>query len=94
MKRTPLRRVSKKRAHDLAIYRSLKKYVLLQRYFCEYPATDGCPSCMKPATEIHHMRGRAGAMLNNVKYWLPICREHHRYLHDHGREARELGLLK
>ena len=93
MKKTPLRRASKKRAKELATYYVLKKAMLAKRPFCEYPSTNGLPACTNLANDIHHIRGR-GRKLNNVLYWLPICAEHHRYLHEHGKEARKLGLLQ
>lgn len=93
MKRTPLRKVSKKYAKELATYRSLKKFILGERYYCEMPSRTGAPSCLNRATQIHHMKGR-GKNLNSVVYWLAICNDCHRYIHDHANEARKLGVLK
>ncbi len=93
MKRTPLRRVSKKRAKELVIYRSLKKYILSQRPYCEMISQSGIPSCLNYATQIHHSHGR-GKLLNEVKFWWALCTECHAWIHDHAREARAKGLLK
>jgi len=75
--------------------REHRKYILakaraLPGKTCEWPGE----ICLKQADEIHHGRGRVGPMLNDQRYWWYLCRAHHRYLHDHAREARKLGLLK
>ncbi len=75
--------------------REVRKYILekarwLPTKMCEWPGT----GCVREATEIHHARGRVGKMLNDKRYWWALCREHHRYLHDHGKQSRKLGLLR
>jgi hypothetical protein len=89
----PLRRVSKKRAEELKIYYSLADYVLSQRPYCEFPSSTGAATCMNPATQIHHMRGRAGPLLCDVRFWLAVCDKCHKYIHEHGKEARKRGVL-
>jgi len=44
------------------------------------------------ASECHHMRGRNGKLLMDERYWLPVCRKCHRFLTEHSKLARELGL--
>jgi hypothetical protein len=94
MKRTRLRRVSKKREHELKIYYSLRSYMLKKRPYCEMPSRTGAPSCLNAATDIHHIKGRAGSLLCNVKYWLPVCPECHRYIHDHANEMRARKVMQ
>lgn len=93
LKRTPLRRVSKKRAKELAGYRLLKAWILRVKPFCECPSRNGAPTCMNHATELHHMRGRAGSNLCDERYLLPVCIECHAWIHSHTNEARKLGLM-
>lgn len=92
MKRTPLRKVSKKYAKELATYRSLKKFILGKRMYCEMPSRTGCPSCLNRATQIHHKFGR-GKNLNSVIYWLAVCDSCHKYIEEHKNEARKMGLI-
>jgi hypothetical protein len=89
-----MKRVSKKRAAELKIYYSLKKYILSQRPYCQMPSPTGSPSCMNPATQIHHIKGRAGSLLCDVRYWIAVCPPCHQYIHDHARESRARGLMK
>jgi hypothetical protein len=51
------------------------------------------PRCGKVATECHHVRGRIGRLLLDRRFWLPVCLEHHRRIHERPAEARSLGLL-
>lgn len=45
------------------------------------------------ATEIHHARGRAGRLLLDERFWVPVSRAGHRWIHDHPEAARRAGLL-
>lgn len=45
------------------------------------------------ATDIHHRKGRVGGWLNATETWLAVCREAHNWIHNHPKEARQLGLL-
>lgn len=47
---------------------------------------------IKLARECHHMRGRNGDLLLDERWWLPVCVSCHRWITDHGKQARELGL--
>lgn len=86
--------MSKRRAKELKTYRELKMFILGKRPYCEMPSRTGAPTCLNPATEIHHVRGRYGPMLNDTRYWIAICDDCHKYLHEHANEARKLGVLK
>jgi hypothetical protein len=91
MKKSPLRKTSKKRAKELRAYAKLRKTMLVNA-FCEF-SSDHTP-CGSRAEELHHIRGRIGHLLNDRNNILLVCREHHRFIHDHGKQARALGLLK
>jgi len=85
---TKLRPVSARRAAQLKVYRSLKKFVLKARPYCEM---GDCP--LRRATQIHHMKGREGARLNDTRYWLAVCAQCHDWIHAHPKEARRIGVL-
>jgi len=72
----------------------LKKYVPLKRKFLkEHPICEcGRNECKRPATDIHHKKGRIGTLLNDVRFWLPVARICHKWIEEHPKEATELGL--
>jgi len=41
----------------------------------------------------HHKKGRVGDLLNDVRYWMPICYNCHRWIHDHVDASYQLGWL-
>lgn len=51
------------------------------------------PGCGKRHVDCHHTRGRIGALLMDQRFWKPLCRRHHEWVHAHPAKARELGLL-
>jgi len=73
MRKTPLRRVSKKRQAQLKEYGKLRKEYLEEHSKCEV-----CQS--RNATEIHHKMGR-GKHTNDVEYFVAICRTCHNNVH-------------
>ena len=86
LKRTPLRKVSKKRAIANRVYLRLRKEQL-----AIYPI---CRVCAKrPSTDIHHMNKRSGERLNDVSMFLPVCRPCHQWIHDYPADARDKGFL-
>ncbi len=46
------------------------------------------------ATEIHHKNKRRGAMLNDTKHWMAVCRENHERIENNKAWARSKGYLK
>lgn len=86
MKRSPLRRVSPKRAKQLRAYTAIRKSLI---------NGVACKVCHKsPAVDIHHIAGRRGEMLNELINLLPVCRTCHDFIHRHPAKAREAGFLK
>jgi transposase len=83
MKRTPLKRVSRKRARQNAVYLKARKAFLL-----ENPT---CAACGEPSTEIHHKAGREGEWLNYQPFWMPVDAKCHRWITDNMEEAEALG---
>ena len=90
MRRSPLRRVSKKRQA------MLKEYGPLRRKFLQDHSE--CACCHEaPATQIHH-RGKPGQMkrgsnTNNTETWLAVCAPCHDRIERNKGWARENGYL-
>ncbi len=77
------RRVSKARAQDNAVYSKIKKAYL--------DANPKCLCCGGIATDIHHMRGRMGELLYNIKYFLAVCRSCHDRIEHEPVWAKRMG---
>lgn len=86
MKRTPLRRISSKRAKQVRAYSRIRLAYLAQHKYCQ------CCQVMK-ACDIHHKAGRRGEMLNETNHWLAVCRDCHNFIHANPRIARAYGWL-
>jgi hypothetical protein len=86
MKRTPLRRVSKRQAAKNRIYSLLRKDFLQAHETCQWPG------CEKLATDIHHMAGRYSSTLD-ISTFMAVCRSHHDRIHSYPNQAREKGYL-
>ena len=87
MKRSPLRKVSKKRAIQNREYAKIRKQFLEKAPFCEVP------DCIARSVEIHHSNHREGMKLCDAKHFVAVCRHCHMLIHDNPRWAREHGLL-
>lgn len=93
MKRTPLRRVSKKKAKDNRLYTQLRKTFLGLNPYCQANLPPETVFCTHYATECHHVFKR-GKYLNVTSTWLALCRNCHQWITDHPGQARTLNLLK
>ena len=87
MRRTPLRRVSRKRAQALKIYRVSKS-----DYLSVHPTCEVCAE--SEATDIHHKLplGRGGK-LNDSSIFLAVCRVCHNKIHHDPKWAEQEGHL-
>lgn len=95
MKRTPLRRVSKKRRAQMGEY-SVKRKAFLYRpenRYCRVWLAGVISGNSVRATEVHHVDGREGSLLNNEATWLAVSRAGHTWIHEHPNEARKRGWL-
>jgi len=45
------------------------------------------------ADQIHHVRGRAGTLLLDTRFWKAVCQHAHDFIHDQPGMAREAALL-
>lgn len=70
----------------MKIYKKLRKEFLEQNPRCAVYQN-------RKATDVHHMRGRAGRLFLCVRYWLPVSRRAHIRIGEEPRWAREHGYL-
>lgn len=92
MKRTPLRRVSKKKKEQDARYFELRKLFLSLRPLCQVSLDMG-EKPPRQSTDIHHMAGRGKNYLA-VETWLAVSRHWHKEIHTNPKWARAQGYLK
>lgn len=86
MKRSPLRRTSRKRASQNKAYSKLRKQFLLRRTYCDICKT-------KPVSHVHHVDGREGLLLLDLSKWMAVCYACHDRIHGNPKWAREQGYL-
>lgn len=79
-----IRPISKARAARLKVYFKLRRAWLKKN--------PKCANCENMTTEIHHKMGR-GALLNDVRYWVALCRACHAKVHSRPIWGRQMGLL-
>lgn len=89
LRRTPLRRQSKKRADESKIYSERRKVFLEAHPECECTWS----ACFAKSVDVHHKRLRTGQNFLNEKTWMALCRAHHNYIHNNAKHARMLELL-
>ena len=77
--------------------RALAQYGVLREKFLK--AHPYCHACirrdLKPrfSTDVHHLRGRAGKLLMDGFYWMPVCRSCHDWIGANPVKARAIGCL-
>jgi hypothetical protein len=88
IRRTPLRRISKKRQHELTLYRRLKRQHISAHPVCEVAG------CSRPSVDIHHRLplGRGGR-LNDASIFMGVCRACHNKIHLDPKWAEEHNYL-
>lgn len=85
-KRSPIRPMSKKMTAERKTYRQLREEFLSrpENMFCAvYPHLR--------ATQVHHMAGRIGELLNDTSKWLAVSDVGHRWCEDNPELAKERG---
>ena len=87
-----IRSVSKRLSKRLEEYRERKADFLSERkaWTCPVSAFFGGN---KKVTEIHHLRGRAGRLLNDERFWLGVSRSGHCWIHANPDRARAMTSL-
>lgn len=86
-----MRAVSPKRA------KAEREYAKQRKVFLAGPDGDGrcCQmpdGCGRRATQVHHRRGRVGALLLDERYWSAMCAECHLHITVNPALAYELGI--
>lgn len=93
--------VSKKRSSALKEYYKLRKEFLERNSICQVWIAENIHVIFENqnwldlaprSTEIHHRKGR-GKYLNEVKFWLAVCRESHDRIHKDPAWAYQRGYL-
>lgn len=79
-----IRPLSKKRAKQNQLYLQLRAAFLVNKI---------CPITKEPATEVHHKKGRCGALLTDVRFFLAVSRRGHVWIETHPAEAEKLGYV-
>jgi len=71
----------------------MSDYKILRAIFlAHHPNCNVCGvKCTKKATEVHHMAGKENSLLNDTRFWLPVCRNCHTWITEHSKEAIENG---
>jgi hypothetical protein len=85
MKRTPIRRISAKRAREMKEYTRLRAEFMAARPTCERCSTRASKEC--------HHKAKRGINYLNVSTWAALCHACHRKVHENPSWARENGLL-
>jgi hypothetical protein len=87
----PIQKVSEKQKKLLSQYATLKKKFMLGTW-CAYHGKPCLP------TDIHHAKGRIGfaddqeiPLLIDVRYFVPLCREAHKFIEENPKYAKENG---
>ncbi len=93
--RPSLKFQSKKRAKDS------KEYARERKWFLADPANASCPVAASgllssphlATTQIHHMKGRAGSLYLDKRFWLAVSAEGHSFIHANPKIALERGWM-
>lgn len=83
--RTRVKPMSDKRRDAAKIYARERVVFLRGRKCAVFPKL--------AATDVHHIRGRAGALFLAQEFWLPVSRKGHRWIEDNMDAARAQGFL-
>lgn len=81
-KQNPIRPRSKKRAEEYKEYNRIRLIFLKDKI---------CPITKRPATEIHHKKGKIGKLLTDERYFLGVTREGHEWIEANPEESYKLG---
>ena len=84
-RKTPLRRVSKKRKLQNDVYKEVREKFLALNPLCQV--------CSSVASQVHHRRGRFGDRLNEVEFFLAVCFDCHHKIHMNPKWAYEKSLM-
>lgn len=86
-----IRSRTSKRKQEERIYAQRRKIFLLNHPWCA--VAKALRERARPATQVHHKRGRIGRLLLDERHWLPVSMWGHEWINSHPAQARTLGLL-
>ena len=86
-----MRKLSVKRAKQNREYLKLKDIFLTENPVCQAKINRHCTN---EATQIHHQRGRVGALLTDTNNFLAVCYQCHAHIELNPILAKELGFSK
>ena len=90
LRRTPIRRRSKKESERIRRYDRARTIVMeAAEGMCE-AATK---RCVGPAGQVHHRKGRDGDLVVDLDNLLAVCYTCHDYIHGHPHESYERGWM-
>lgn len=85
-----MRFYSKKREAEMQDYRKNRLHYLNENNLCKAKVQ----GCSRESTEIHHVRGRVGKLLNDKSNFMAVCRNCHTFIENNPNEARAKGWIK
>lgn len=91
--RKPLRTNNQARAKLMREYRRLRTAWIETFRGARCMVAQAVNIGYREISEVHHIRGRSGKLLIATRYWLPVSREGHQWIHDNRREAIARGWL-
>ncbi len=80
--------MSEKRKREAKEYAKLRRMFLRENPQCA--VLEVAFDRQKPATDVHHSRGRAGTLYLDTRFWIPVSREGHRWIEENRNLARKL----
>ena len=86
----PMRLQSSKTVKLNAAYMVLREQFLKRKPYCEAHL----PGCAVNATDVHHKKGRTGALLLDDTEFLAVCRTCHNWIENNHVDAKLLGFSK
>lgn len=90
----PLKRTKRLTGESAKLKRARREYGVARLvYLAEHPVcmARAIDACELRASQVHHKRGRVGADLLDVEYWLAVCGPCHTHITEHPAEAYEAG---
>lgn len=85
--------MSREKARATARYLRLRSDFMRENPFCEFPSGGSTVSCTNRTASIHHMMGQHYKVMNDTRYWMGVCIQHHAWIEEHKKEARKRGLI-
>lgn len=76
---------SVKRMAEERLYDKKKKEYLTEHIRCEVKG------CNRVSEQLHHRKGRIGKLLYDERFFMAVCRAHHRIIEDNPDEAKNNG---